>query len=222
MQVVSRDVIWLLSHIRVISSERRYPALRAHPHLTGGQRAAFDNRIALVLPQAQTFWISNGTIRPLPLRDASLAPSRVRRGSFSAAVYFPAMTRNRQDSLDDCRGKGRLNCLLSKKIRQRPEPGPAIPGADERVAAWTDAPFVHLGAAPACAPFESRSSRAASQQSEQLEIGDVAVDHRCGDVWDVFIRADFRVPHRGTEPICGRRGPADRLFGSLVSVQQGQ
>src|SRR6476660_1404903 len=27
MPVVSRDVIWLLSHIRVISSERRYPSL---------------------------------------------------------------------------------------------------------------------------------------------------------------------------------------------------
>ncbi len=44
----------------------------------------------------------------------------------------------------------------------------------------------------------------ALQQSAQLQIGDVLDDDRRRDVWDVLVRADFRLLHGCPEAVGGR------------------
>src|ERR1700742_638863 len=58
------------------------------------------------------------------------------------------------------------------------------------------------------------------EQPEELQIGGVFDDHRCGNMRDVLIGSDLVVLHRRSEVIGRCQGAVDRMVGLLVVVQQ--
>src|SRR6201988_2811807 len=63
---------------------------------------------------------------------------------------------------------------------------------------------------------------ARSEETEQLQFGDVLDDHRRGHMRNVLFRPDLAVLHSRAEVVRGRERPVDGMLGLLVVVQQRQ